>query len=105
MKISFAWSWSRTSTTGEALPNCRTTSIGRRSTELRDICKRGVEEGVIRADIDPLDLHMSISALCFFNVSNRYTFSTIFNVDMVSPKAAARRRKQVTEMVLRYVAP
>lgn len=73
--------------------------------KLRDICKRGVEEGVMRADVDPLDLHMSISALCFFNVSNRYTFSTIFNVDMVSPKAAARRRKQVTEMVLKYVAP
>jgi len=72
---------------------------------LRDICKRGAREGVIRADIDPLDLHMSISALCFFNVSNRYTFSTIFEVDMVSPKAAARRRKQVTEMVLKYVAP
>lgn len=73
--------------------------------KLRDICKRGVEEGVIRQDIDPLDLHMSISALCFFNVSNRYTFSTIFNVDMVSPKAAARRKKQVTDMVLRYAAP
>lgn len=73
--------------------------------KLNDICKRGVEEGVMRSDIDPLDLHMSISTLCFFNVSNRYTFSTIFNVDMVSPTAVARRRKQVTEMVLKYVAP
>ena len=31
-----------------------------------------------RSDVDPIDLHMSISALCFYNVSNRYTFSTIF---------------------------
>lgn len=72
---------------------------------LTRICRRGVEEGVIRADIDPLDLHMSISALCFFNVSNRYTFSKIFNVDMASPKATRKRRERVTDMILRYVAP
>ena len=73
--------------------------------KLRDICRRGVAEGVMRDDIDPLALHMSISALCFFNVSNRHTFSTIFNVDMTSPAATRKRRKQVTELILRYVAP
>ena len=73
--------------------------------KLSDICRRGVAEGVIRGDIDPLDLHMSISALCFFNVSNRHTFSTIFKVDMTSPAAADKRRAQVTDLILRYVAP
>ena len=72
---------------------------------LAAICRRGVEQGVMRKDIDPLDLHMSISALCFFNVSNRYTFSKIFDVDMASPAAAAHRRERITEMILRYVAP
>ncbi|MET0337832.1 MAG: TetR/AcrR family transcriptional regulator, partial [Caulobacter sp.] len=48
---------------------------------IRRICERGIAEGVIRRDVDPLDLHMSVSALCFFNVSNRHTFSTIFNRD------------------------
>ena len=73
--------------------------------KLRDICRRGVAEGVIRKDIDPLDLHMSISALCFFNVSNRHTFSTIFNIDMASPATTRKRRKQVTDLILRYVTP
>lgn len=72
---------------------------------LTSICRRGVADGVIRADIEPLDLHMSISALCFFNVSNRHTFSTIFNVDMTSQAATAKRRQQVTDLILRYAKP
>ncbi len=72
---------------------------------LKTLCARGVKEGVMRKDLDPIDLHMSISALCFFNVSNRHTFSTIFKVDMRSPKALTHRKDTVTEMILRYVTP
>ena len=71
---------------------------------LRDVLARGEAMGVMRAAIDPIDLHMSISALCFFNVANRYTFSNIFKVDMASPPATAARREVVTEMILRYVS-
>ena len=53
-------------------------------------CVRGVRAGIFRRDIDPIELHMSISALCFFNVANRATFSLIFKRDMASPKALAR---------------
>jgi hypothetical protein len=72
---------------------------------LRSIVERGVREGVMRKDLDPIDLHMSISALCFFNVANRHTFSTIFKVDMTSPAATAARRESVADMILRFVAP
>jgi AcrR family transcriptional regulator len=71
---------------------------------LRDIIDRGIRAGVMRKDLDPIDVHMSISALCFFNVANRHTFSTIFKVDMTSPAATAARRESVTEMILRFVA-
>jgi AcrR family transcriptional regulator len=70
---------------------------------LQTIIDKGVAAKMFRADIDPVDLHMSISALCFFNVSNRYTFSTIFNRDIGAPKAMAKRRAQVVEMVLAWV--
>jgi Tetracyclin repressor-like, C-terminal domain len=70
---------------------------------LQTIIDKGVAAKMFRADIDPVDLHMSISALCFFNVSNRYTFSTIFNRDIGTPKAMAKRREQVVEMVLAWV--
>lgn len=72
---------------------------------LRNLLVRGQRAGVFRRDIDPVDLHMSISALCFFNVANRATFSTIFKQEMASPKALTARRAQVVDTILRYVRP
>jgi AcrR family transcriptional regulator len=70
---------------------------------VRTVYERGVAEGVFRKNIDPIDLHMSISALCFFNVSNRHTFSLIFKRDLESPRAVSTRRDSIVEMVVRYV--
>jgi AcrR family transcriptional regulator len=77
----------------------------RRSTVLvmlRQLIDRGVAARLFRHDLDPIELHMSISALCFYNVSNRYTFSRIFDIDMTSPKALAGRRDIVVDMVDRW---
>ncbi|MBB4840350.1 TetR/AcrR family transcriptional regulator [Sphingomonas kyeonggiensis] len=63
---------------------------------------RGVAEGSFRAGIDAADLHMTISALAFYFVANRYTFGTIFGADMESDAAVAQRREQVIDTVLRY---
>jgi len=68
------------------------------------IYDRGVEAGVFRAGLDPVELHWQVSALCFFNVSNRYTFSKVFGRDFASPEAQARLRQNSVEMVLRFVA-
>jgi AcrR family transcriptional regulator len=70
---------------------------------IRDIYERGRREGVFRAGIDEIDLHMSISALCFFNVANRSTFSRIFKRDMSTPKALERRREVVVETIVRFL--
>lgn len=64
------------------------------------IIAKGQAEGIFRDDLDPIDLHMTISALCFYNVSNRYTFSQIFHRDMSSPPAVNRRREQIVNVVL-----
>lgn len=72
---------------------------------LASIIARGQKIGVFRKPLDPLDLHMTISALSFFNVSNRATFSAIFKVEMASPAALALRRAQVIDTVLRYARP
>ena len=70
---------------------------------LGDIYARGRASGAFRDGIDEIDLHMTISALCFFNVANRATFSRIFKRDMASPQALARRREIVIDTILRYV--
>jgi AcrR family transcriptional regulator len=73
-------------------------------TLLERLCQRGIAEGVFRADLDPVDLHMSISALSFYNVSNRHTFSFIFDRDLGAPEVHAARRASVVDTILRYVS-
>ena len=72
---------------------------------IRRIVERGKKTGAFRRDVDPTDLHMSISALCFYSVSNRHTFSTIFKADMTTPKALAARKKSIIATVLAVVRP
>ena len=70
---------------------------------IEQLYRRGVAQGVFRPGLDPIDIHASISALTFFNVSNRHTFGLIFKRDMAAPDAQAQRRANVVDMVLRYV--
>jgi AcrR family transcriptional regulator len=70
---------------------------------VRSIYERGVREGTFRPGLDPVDLHMSISALSVFNVANRHTFSLIFKRNLASAAAVASRRDNIVEMVVRYV--
>jgi AcrR family transcriptional regulator len=65
------------------------------------IIDRGVASGHFRSDIDLLQLHMTISSMCFYYVANRHTFGHIFNVDLASPEHAERRRAEVIDSVLR----
>jgi AcrR family transcriptional regulator len=70
---------------------------------LRRVYQRGLKAGVFRTGIDAVDLHQSISALSFFNVANRHTFSLIFQRDLESPAAQIARRDSIIEMVVRFV--
>jgi AcrR family transcriptional regulator len=70
---------------------------------IRKLYDRGVASGVFRPGLDPIDIHASISALTFFNVSNQHTFGLIFKQDARSPQAVAARRDSVIEMVVRFV--
>ena len=70
---------------------------------IRNLYRRGVKAGLFRKGLDPVDIHASISALSFFNVSNRHTFSLIFKLDMQSRSYIAQRRDNVVEMVVRFL--
>lgn len=70
---------------------------------VRRVYERGVRDKVFRRGVDPIDLHMSISALCFFSVANRHTFALIFKRDLDSPAALRARRDSIVEMVVRFV--
>ena len=70
---------------------------------IRTLYDRGVAAGVFRPGLDALDIHASISALTFFNVSNRHTFGLIFKFDASAPDWIDLRRRSVIEMVERFV--
>ena len=70
---------------------------------VQTVYQRGVKAGVFRKNVDPVDLHMSISALCFFDVANRHTFALIFKRDLTSPAAMRTRRDSIVEMIVRFV--
>jgi hypothetical protein len=70
---------------------------------IRHLYARGVKLGVFRRGLDPVDIHASISALTFFNVSNRHTFGLIFKLDTRSPAYIAHRRDVVIDMIARYL--
>ena len=60
---------------------------------LSHLCARR-RRGLFRPGLDPVELHWQVSALCFFNVSNRATFSMIFGRDFGAPAQLDRLRQQ-----------
>ncbi|APF39191.1 TetR family transcriptional regulator (plasmid) [Chelatococcus daeguensis] len=71
--------------------------------KLELICRRGREAGLFRDDVEPLELHWQISALSFFNVSNRATFSRIFGGRLYSTEGQETMRRHVVELILRFM--
>lgn len=72
--------------------------------QLETIIAAGQAKGLFRRGIDPVDLHMTISALCFYNVSNRYTFKHNFGVDLTETATKAQRREQIVDCIMAWVA-
>ena len=98
---------------GENIEGARTVSaaatIKRRNSAVigtvAALLRRGEAEGAFRVGVDPLDLHMLISAFCFYRVSNRHTLRAIFGEDPTAPGRAEAHRRMVVEAVLRFLAP
>ncbi|GMV00731.1 MAG: TetR/AcrR family transcriptional regulator [Burkholderiaceae bacterium] len=70
---------------------------------IAEVLERGHKAGVFRAGVDPVQLYISIAGLAYFYLSNRFTLSTIFDRDLVSPKARVERLSHMTDLVLGYL--
>ena len=69
------------------------------------ILERGHAEGVFRRDVDPIDVHMMISAFCVFRVANRHTFGAIFSRDLTDPGLRDGYRQMLGDVVVAYLQP
>ena len=72
---------------------------------LGKILARGRRAGMFRADVTAIDLHFMISAFCFFRISNRHTFGTLFNCDLAAPGMRARHKRLISDAILRMLEP
>jgi AcrR family transcriptional regulator len=80
----------------ERLRNLNTSVIQ----QLDAILQRGRDQGAFRSDIGPVDLHMLISAFCFFRVSNRHTFGALFGWDLSAPELRKRHKRMIGDAIL-----
>ena len=64
------------------------------------IMQRGRLQGVFHASVRAVDVHMLMSALCFFHVSNLHTFGAIFRRDFLSPSVRKTHKKMVADFVV-----
>lgn len=70
---------------------------------LDDVLRRGIAAGKFRADIDALQLYISIVALSCHHLNNRYTLSSTFRTDLATQAWLDTRRTHVVKMISNYV--
>lgn len=72
---------------------------------LSQVLHRGATEGLFRTNVDPVHLYITIAALGFFYLSNRYTLSAIFSRDLGAKDELAAWEQHITTVVLAYLRP
>ncbi|RZT42593.1 TetR family transcriptional regulator [Cupriavidus agavae] len=70
---------------------------------LADIIARGQQQGVFREGIDVPQFYLTISALGYYVLSNRYTISAVIGRDVASEEEHARFADLHTDMLLSYL--
>ncbi|MFB4316001.1 TetR family transcriptional regulator [Actinomadura sp. 21ATH] len=70
---------------------------------ISQILDTGRARGDFVTDADAVDVHMMISALCVFRISNQHTFGALFGRDLTAPQHRTRHRQMTGEAVVAYL--
>lgn len=70
---------------------------------VQDILDRGVKDGVFRSGVDPLQLNITIAAVGYYYLTNRFTGEVLFEHDYMDPDALDDRLAFNLETILRLV--
>lgn len=70
---------------------------------MRDLLARGAAAGLFRADLDPVQVNITIAATGYYYLTNRFTGSIVFERDLMSEGALAQRVDFNTRTILRMV--
>jgi len=72
---------------------------------IKETLARGEAAGQFRADVDPMQLYISIAGLGFFYFNNIHTLSSIFERKFSDKEQIADRRAHVVDFVLKALRP
>jgi AcrR family transcriptional regulator len=113
--ISFTWDYFLahpefiTLVNSENLHKARHLKLSKRSTDInrafvarmKALLDRGANSGVFRKGLDPVQVHISIAAIAYYYLTNRFTAAIVFERDMMTPQALSSRLAFNTDTVLR----
>jgi AcrR family transcriptional regulator len=74
-------------------------------TLITDLLRRGIADGVFRADADPIQVFITNASVGYFYFSNIHTLSTIFDRELTLKEELDARRSHVIDVVLGYLRP
>ncbi|WP_425417723.1 TetR/AcrR family transcriptional regulator [Oricola indica] len=67
------------------------------------LLERGEKEGVFRSGIDAVQLNITIAAIGYYYLTNRFTGTIIYERDLMSPEALDERLRFNMETIMRLV--
>lgn len=70
---------------------------------IADLLARGVRSGKFRPGIDPMQVYISIAALGYYYLTNRFTLSVIYGTDLGTREALELRRGVIIDVILSYL--
>ena len=70
---------------------------------MKRLLSRGADDGVFRADIDAVQLQITIAGLGYHYLTNRFTGAIVYERDLMSPKALKARLAFNLDTVMRTV--
>jgi AcrR family transcriptional regulator len=70
---------------------------------MQSLLERGARAGVFRKGLDPVQVNISIAAVGYYYLTNRFTGSIVFERDLMAVEALAARLKFNTQTILRMI--
>ncbi len=70
---------------------------------MRQLLERGAAAGLFRKELDPVQVNITIAAIGYYYLTNRFTGSIVFERDLMAERALAERLDFNTRTILRLV--
>lgn len=70
---------------------------------IRELLRRGQEQGLFRKKVDAIQLYVSILSLSYVHISNKHTLSITFGQDITDPKWLKARRMHVRDVIMSFL--